>query len=423
MEAKPKANGERLGKLRTQIFHVFLPGTPIRDFDFFAGRKPQMNAVTSAIMQPGRHAILFGERGVGKTSLAQVLVDLERNNGFRTLKDGTIDCDESDDFSSLWHKVFCDLPYDETNGRTVYLDAVVAENLDTLISPDDVRVALSKFAEPLLIVLDEIDQLKDEVAKSLLSATIKNLSNHRVNATLLLVGVADSVNDLIVEQKSAERALVQVHMPRMSPPELFEIIDKGLEKLGMTIDSFARIMAVTLSQRFPFYAHSFGLYSGLKAIDDSRTNITRDDVFRAILDVVLNSENVRQAYFTATKSTQSKSRYDAALIACALSDRNEMGFFPAAEMCKWMSALSGKKYDIARDIGRYVHYLSEFCEPKRGGIIQRVGAKGNYFYRFADPLMQPFVFIKAFGEGKLSEQILGLFAKEEPRLDQTDLPF
>src|SRR5947209_14428963 len=114
-----------------------------------------MNQVLAAIMQPGRHAILFGERGVGKTSLAQVLVDLERDNGFRTLRDGTIDCDESDDFTSLWSKVFGDL-------------SVTYESIDTLISPDDVRVALSRFEEPTLIVLDEVDQLKDENAKSLL---------------------------------------------------------------------------------------------------------------------------------------------------------------------------------------------------------------------------------------------------------------
>ncbi len=104
-------------------------------------------------------------------------------------------------------------------------------------------------------------------------------------------------------QKSAERALVQVRMPRMSPDELFQIIDTGLNRLGMIIEPFARAMIVTLSHRFPFYTHSFGLYAGLKAIDAMRTNIMRDDVVSAILDVVANAENVRRAYHTATKST------------------------------------------------------------------------------------------------------------------------
>jgi Cdc6-like AAA superfamily ATPase len=406
MEAKQKFDKEDLGKLRTKIFNIFLPGTPITDFDFFAGRKQQMNAGTSAIMQHGRHAILFGERGVGKTSLAQVLVELQRGNGYRTLKEGTIDCDESDDFSSLWHKVFCDL-------------SISYENLDTLISPDDVRVVLSSLDSPSLIVLDEVDQLIDESAKSLLAATIKNLSNHRTNATLLLVGVADSVNELIVEQKSAERALVQVRMPRMSPDELFVIINKGLEELEMTIEPLAKSMIVTLSQRFPFYTHSFGLYGGLKAIDAGRRHIRKEDVIGAILDVVLNAENIRRAYHTATKSTQSKSRYDLALLACALASQDEMGFFPAAEMCKWMAALLGREYDIPR----YVHYLAEFSEPKRGKVLDKVGTKGNVLYRFADPLMQPFVYIKSFGERKINLETLPLLKEPEAEADQTDLPF
>lgn len=418
MKAEQKVDQERLVKLRTQIFDVFLPGTPISDFDFFAGRKAQMNAILSAIKQPGRHAILFGERGVGKTSLAKVLVNLERNNGFHTIKNETIDCDESDDFTSLWHKIFCAIPYGEKDGKPIYLDSILFNSLDNLISPDDVRIALSHFEEPSLIVIDEVDQLKDENAKSLLSATLKNLSNHRVNTTLLLVGVADTVNDLIVEQKSAERALVQIRMPRMSPDELFQIVDKGLQVLGMSIEPFARKTMVTLSQRFPFYVHSFGLYSGLKAIDDGRTNITREDVIGAILDVVLNAENIRRSYHTATKSTQSTSRYDTALLACALAGQDEMGFFPAAEMCKWMSALSGKKYDVPR----YVHYLSDFCEPKRGEVLKKIGDPRNVLYRFADPLMQPFVFIKAYGDGKLNLDTMQQFVQETAK-DYADSPF
>jgi hypothetical protein len=284
-------------------------------------------------------------------------------------------------------------------------------------------VALSSLDGPSLIVLDEVDQLTDESAKSLLAATIKNLSNHRVNTTLLIVGVADTVNDLIVEQKSAERALVQVRMPRMSPDELFEIINKGLDELEMTIEPYAKSMIVTLSQRFPFYTHSFGLYAGLKAIDAGRRHITKDDVIIAILDVVLNAENIRRAYHTATKSSQSKSRYDLALIACALSEQDAMGFFRAAEMCKWMSALLGREYDISR----YIHYLTEFSEEKRGKVLHKVGRRGNVLYRFADPLMQPFVYIKAFGEGQISLDLLPFLKEKEPEqgweASQDDLPF
>jgi hypothetical protein len=206
----------------------------------------------------------------------------------------------------------------------------------------------------------------------------------------------------------------------MSPEELFEIINKGLEELEMTIEPFAKSMIVTLAQRFPFYVHAFGLYAGLKAIDEGRTHISTHDVSMAVLDVVLEAEKIRRAYHTATKSTQSKSRYDLALLACAVAAQDEMGFFPAAEMCKWMSALLGREYDVPR----YVHYLAEFSDAKRGKVLHRIGDKGNFLYRFADPLMQPFVFIKAFGEGKISIDMLPMLREKQTEEEgQSDLPF
>lgn len=411
---------EQLAQMRMKIYEVFQPGRPIKSIDLFADRPRQMNSLHSAIFQPGRHGILFGERGVGKSSLAQVVADLQRTNGVHTLKDrGTVNCDESDDFTSLWHKIFLALPYGYIDGKMVNMDEVATESRDTLISPDDVRHALSLFNEPSFIVIDEVDQLTDANAKRLLTATIKNLSDHDVNTTLLLVGVADTVNELIVEQKSAERALVQVRMPRMSDEELVQIIDRGLEFLGMTIQPFAKNLIVGLSGQFPFYTHSFGLNAGLKAIGAGRTEVERNDVMAAVIDVVNEAENVNSAFHIATHSTQSKSRHRLALLACALAQQNEHGYFTASEMCKWMAAMEGRGTQIPRD----VHYLTEFCEEKRGRVLQQIGDKWSKLYRFSDPLMRPFLIIKAFGDRELAPHVLGLFVKEPVVKLQEEFPF
>jgi DNA polymerase III gamma/tau subunit len=54
---------------------VFTPSAPIDNQALFAGRVNQLNRIIGAVSQRGQHAILFGERGVGKTSLANVLSD------------------------------------------------------------------------------------------------------------------------------------------------------------------------------------------------------------------------------------------------------------------------------------------------------------------------------------------------------------
>ena len=52
---------------------VFSPAAPIRARDVFAGRTDQVRRTVDAINQSGQHALIYGERGVGKTSLANVI--------------------------------------------------------------------------------------------------------------------------------------------------------------------------------------------------------------------------------------------------------------------------------------------------------------------------------------------------------------
>src|SRR3954447_8486716 len=47
------------------------PTTPIRTPQFLRGRDNLLEGIRRAFLQPGRHVFVHGDRGVGKTSLAQ----------------------------------------------------------------------------------------------------------------------------------------------------------------------------------------------------------------------------------------------------------------------------------------------------------------------------------------------------------------
>ena len=53
---------------------VFTPAVPVSERELFSGRIDQLRRVFDAINQHGQHAIIFGERGVGKTSLANIIL-------------------------------------------------------------------------------------------------------------------------------------------------------------------------------------------------------------------------------------------------------------------------------------------------------------------------------------------------------------
>lgn len=141
------------------------------------------------------------------------------------------------------------------------IEGCLHDLLPAVVKPDDVGQVLGALKAPTVIVIDELDRLEDKQAKTLLADTIKTLSNHVLPVTIILIGVAASVNELISEHHSIDRALVQIHTPRMSSGELLEIITKGEQITGLKFAQEARETIVGLSKGLPHYTHLLSLGS------------------------------------------------------------------------------------------------------------------------------------------------------------------
>ena len=103
MHPKPKS-AEDWATLRAEITEAFSPGAPVQERDLFSGRASQIASLEDAVNQRGRHAIVYGERGVGKTSLANVLA-LVMHRPNKELVYVRVNADPTDTFVSLWKKV------------------------------------------------------------------------------------------------------------------------------------------------------------------------------------------------------------------------------------------------------------------------------------------------------------------------------
>jgi Cdc6-like AAA superfamily ATPase len=378
----------------------------------FAGRQSQINDVINAVMRPGQHVILYGERGVGKTSLAKVLIEILSEAGQHFLNSGTINCDGTDTFTSLWKKVFRELLI-ETESQRVGFGEESHRKVISLVdwvpeeaTPDDIRYALNRMSGNIIISLDELDRIKQKEVTTLLADTLKNLSDHNVQVTLILVGVADVVDDLIAEHRSVERALVQVQMPRMSGAELRQIIERGLEQAEMTIQEDAKDKITHLSQGLPHYTHLLALHAAQHAINRGSIHVTDADVREATKIAVEKSHSLLSAYNKATSSPQ-KSLYHQVLSACALAPTDELGYFSAAAVAKPLSAIMGRSYDVPS----FARHLTDFASDDRGGVLTKTGKARRYRYRFENPLMQPFVIIHGLSTGLLSEDLIWISRK------------
>jgi Cdc6-like AAA superfamily ATPase len=416
---------ERAFNLSLQAGAVFTPNAPIDEVALFSGRNSQIQKLVDAINQKGLHAILFGERGVGKTSLANVLRSFLGNQG--AVIAPRINCDTTDTFTSIWRKVFAEIDMVHAVSGVGFAPQQSEKALDLLgdsdkISPNDIRRALSIMAKNILpiLILDEFDRLPQTVKRAF-ADTIKTLSDHAVGATIVLVGVADSVDQLLKEHQSVNRSLVEIRMPRMHETEIKNIINTGTEKLGMTIENDALARISLFSQGLPHYAHLLGLHASRAALSELSSSITLDVVETAINTALQGAnQSVRSAVHKATLSPRKDNLFSDVLLSCALAPQDAMGFFAPVDVRGPLREITGKpNYDVA-NFGQHLH---EFTEEKRGAILQRAGLKHSYRFRFTNPLVQPFVVMQGFANGKLSDQILASLKSHRDPEFQPEFPF
>lgn len=369
---------------------IFTPSAPIDNQALFAGRVNQLNRIIGAVTQRGQHAILFGERGVGKTSLANVLLKILRGSQEK-LKSVIVNCDSEDRFDLLWCKIFLEL-----------------ENTQTLdfephqVNPEFIRLRLQRqITGSAIIIVDEMDRLnRDSYFTASMADTIKTLSDHSTNITLILVGIANAVEELIAQHLSIERALIQIQMPRMSQEELAEILRKGLSNLSMTMDQEVIDFIVFLSQGLPNYVHLLALHASQSAIRENQSNINVNHLNKAIRQACENAQHsIMTAYSTSISSSRQETIYPKVLLACALAPKDETGCFRAVDVREPLSRILGKEYTTTSAFNRH---LNQFCEESRGKVLEKKGIERHYRFRFINAMMPPYIIMEGLRKGMIN---------------------
>lgn len=390
-------------KLRMKVGQVFSPAVPITDRDLFAGRTAQLERLMEVVLRRGEHALIYGERGVGKTSLARVTQDMLGD----TVLTSYYTCNSEDDFDTIWQGLFEDITFTaKTPGfgfSTEVQESVVSAGklLAGEIGPRNVVRAAQLISRdlPLVVIIDEFDRPTSERTRTLMADTIKLLADGGVPATVVLVGVADTVEELIAKHESIQRPLTQVQMPRMTEDELRDIIHGGMSAVGLEVDEAFVDEVATLSQGFPHFAHLLGQHGAVRAISAGRAAVHEADFNDALEDALSQaSQSVRERYHNATFSNR-KTLYKEVLLACAMADKDDMGSFGAPDVREHLRKITDTDYDIPAFSAHLKDFSSE--DGTRGRILQRIGTTRRFRYRFRDPLMPPYVVMK----GRLDDLI------------------
>lgn len=385
---------------------VFQPSSPIKFKNFFRGRYDLLQRCEAATLRKGSHIILYGNRGVGKTSLANIAMILHTYNSDgvpdENQRSFSVSCDSGDTYQSVWRKLFPGYltksitlrSNDDGDGE----DDFIVQEIEVDFGTSEVLDTIKSIGGVSLLVLDEFDRLPSTFNKRLFADTIKAISDNLPNVTLMIVGVGDTVRELIGEHPSIERNLVQVFLPPMPDEELMEIVTKGMEQLGMTMEPGVANDIVRLSCGYPYYTHLLSYEACRNALLQDRREITTQDFNKAIIAAVDQSqESLRKAYQEATFSNKENILKEI-LWAIAKLECDEYGTFQASDLSVMLSEITGREMKT----GKYLAALDQLCEEDRGSILKKIGRPGEYRYKIANPLMKPFLLLKNHSSQKSS---------------------
>ncbi|GGF43221.1 DNA-binding protein [Aliidongia dinghuensis] len=374
--------------LRFEILSLF-DGAPIDEEDLFAGRSKEVDKILTTVLEKSKHVVLFGERGVGKTSLSNIFW----KRFSKTLKSfivARVQAGPHDTFSSLWIRALEELKATgEASGKAQY---VAFETNFESVTPSQIRRELQKIGANALpiIIIDEYNEIRDEDAKTLTANLIKEFYDFAVTTTVILVGVAENIGELIEDHKSVYRAINQIPLSRMSDSELKEIIQKRTNRTIMQFSADAIWTIITLSRGLPFFTQTLSKHAALNAIDNRRTTVTNNDVESSMDKFIEDTEiSFRDAYRTATRSNQDNF-FQQSLLACALARTDDEGFFTANDVVEPYSAIMKERKRIAH----FEKHLRRFSSDEGGNVLIKRGGDRQQTFRFADPMMQPYVIIR-----------------------------
>ncbi len=367
---------------RTLLSTAFRPHAPIEEPSSFIGRESELERVRDAITSPGLHVVVYGERGCGKTSLANVAtsavprlqVFCEENATFATLlRDAALKYQALHPSEVVFDAISDSI---RTRGVTLPASALTGNMFLQLLAP----------GQALCIVFDELDRVQDRGLIASLAELAKNAATYHQNLTLVMVGASETADGLLAGHLSNFRNLRQVPLNRMSPVELGGILSRGEGVLGISFGAAVKTEMIVMSDHMPYYLHLLATNAAKSAMNRDASQVSPQDLRAGAQAAAADVDHtLRETYEFATASEKGSHIYRRLVWAMASMDSVVCNVGSINELANQIAVAEGDRDVTPQALGAAIRRLTS--DDKRAIVAQVLA--GNY--KFKHPLMKGFV--------------------------------
>ena len=383
---------------------------PVISIENLIGREDYLDRINKALYASGRNIFIYGERGVGKTSLAATAANIWKNSKSKYID---ISCAPDSTVISIVANIASQaVNTNWTSNKKITKQASIGLKWLSFshkneISPTDFSEKIKSLSDALevlkevakihsdrpMVVVDEVDRVENKKEIELLSDLIKQIGDKRVELKFIFTGVGSTLEEILGAHGSAIRQLETIYLPRLSWDARWNIAIHalGIFEIEIPRDIYIRLAAV--SDGFPYYVHLIvqKLLWLLFEKDELVTDVTWDDYYEA-LDIAIQGIEAELSRPYELAVNQRDPSYEQILWSTCVDE--------------WQGAYISSMYDQYRNIieqmdnketlsyEKFSPRLRNLLKPEYGQILVKNESKKGY-YHYKEKMLRGFIRMQA----------------------------
>lgn len=372
---------------------VFTPTRPQRSARRLTGRHGELSRIFRAVAVDRSHVVLYGERGRGKTSIVNLVAGSARSAGYMVARYA---CSMDSNFDDIVRGLARDLPPP--------LLAVPVQQGDRLqgceaalpperIQPRDIVGLPGRLTgRHLVLIVDEFDRVEDADTRTRFADTIKQVSDRGAALSFVIVGVSDSLEELLGRHPSIQRNVLGLPLSLLTDEQIEEILARGGKEAAITFPPEIQQFVVRTSRGVPYIAQLLGLHSGIEALARRATTVTMADLMAACRRALDEMDPRVAAMFGRLASRGADLSIRAALLDIASGEQDRFGRFTAHPTAGgWKVA--GRH--LTREQWSLITEMSAVRECSSAGVG---------VFTFADAMLQHYILLRDVVADRLKDE-------------------
>lgn len=282
---------------------AFTPTRPKPGRRQLVGRQVELDRILQALVEEKAHVVLYSERGRGKTSLSNLAIEALRRTGATVAR---YTCEAGSDFDTVIRGLARDLPFSVLVSP---VEGGAGEGCEAALPmgslrPRDVAAFPGRLsARQLVCVIDEFDRIEDFETRTRLADTIKQVSDRGLPLSFMIVGVSESLDQILGQHPSIQRNVVAIHLPLLTDSDIASMLAKGGRESGLSFSPQAIVQVTVIARGMPYMAQLLGLRIAQSAFARGEGNVGDEDVSAGVERLIDDARsNVVGLYATLTDS-------------------------------------------------------------------------------------------------------------------------